>query len=166
MDRRAADADRPCGPRGRRHRLAIYVLAGTDDVGRPVGAIDRFDGESWSTVGDLPGDGLNAPSAATVGGLLYLIGGFGTVTNRPTDEVWAFDPADATWQPRAPLPVASGGHVAVEMDGLIHVLGGGTNRSTIADHLVYVVGGSTEYALGHAPRGVATVSRYEPACPG
>lgn len=114
----------------------IFAMAGTGAGGAPVLPVERFDGAGWTTVARLPGSGLNAPAAAAVGGRIYVIGGFETDTNVPTDRVHVFDPAGATWGAAASLPAPRGGHAAVVLAGRIHVLGGGNSRSTIADHAV------------------------------
>lgn len=116
---------------------SIYSLAGTDEDGDPLLDVERFDGTTWSIETVLPGDGVNAPSVAALDGRIYVIGGFGTTSSRPTDEVRVYEPATSTWSMAAPLPTASGGHAAVVLSGSIHVVGGGTSRSTIADHVVY-----------------------------
>jgi N-acetylneuraminic acid mutarotase len=116
---------------------AIYVLGGTGGKGTPVLAVDRFDGTTWTTEGNIPGEGLNAPAAAIVGDALYLIGGFGTTTNRPVTTVHRYDLRKKTWSEAAPLPAARGGHAATVLDGRIHVIGGGNSQSTIDDHSVY-----------------------------
>ena len=48
-----------------------------------------------------------------------------------------FDTRSRRWSAAAPLPSARGGHAAVVLDGKIHVLGGGNQLSTLADHSVY-----------------------------
>jgi len=116
---------------------AIYVIGGTDDTGTPVLEIDRFDGLTWTREGRIPGEGLNAPAAAAIGNTVYLIGGFGTTTNRPTDRVQRYDTAQRNWREVAPLPAPRGGHAAIVMGGRLHVIGGGNSVSTIADHSVY-----------------------------
>lgn len=116
---------------------AIYVLGGTGGQGTPVLAVDRFDGRGWTTEGNIPGEGLNAPAAAVVGEALYLIGGFGTTTNRPVATVHRYDLRTKTWSEAAPLAAPRGGHAATVLDGRIHVIGGGNSQSTIDDHSVY-----------------------------
>lgn len=117
---------------------AIYALAGTgDNSGAPVLEVERFDGKSWSDETRLPGEGLNAPAAVALNDKIYLIGGFGTVTNVPTSDVHVYDVKSKLWSKAADLPAPRGGHAAVLMNGLIHVLGGGNTRSTIADHSVF-----------------------------
>ena len=116
---------------------AIYALAGTGAGGAPVLPVERFDGAAWTVETTLPGAGLNAPAAAVLGGRIYLIGGFNTVTNVPSPRVLVYDPATRAWSEAAPLPAPRGGHAAVVLDGRIHVIGGGNSRSTIADHDEY-----------------------------
>jgi N-acetylneuraminic acid mutarotase len=116
---------------------AIYVLGGTGGQGTPVMGVDRFDGKAWTTEGNIPGEGLNAPAAAVVGDALYLIGGFGTTTNQPLATVHRYDLRKKTWTEAAPLPAPRGGHAATVLDGRIHVIGGGNSQSTIDDHSVY-----------------------------
>ena len=116
---------------------ALYVLGGTGGKGTPVLAVDRFDGTAWTTEGNIPGEGLNAPAAAILGDALYLIGGFGTTTNRPTAAVHRYDLRNKTWSEAAPMAAPRGGHAATVLDGRIHVIGGGNSQSTIDDHSVY-----------------------------
>jgi N-acetylneuraminic acid mutarotase len=116
---------------------AIYAMGGTGRDGRPVLAVERFDGRAWTTDSTLPGEGLNAPAAAAVGGVVYLIGGFGTTTNRPGTLVHRYDTGTKAWTEAAPLPAPRGGHAAAVLDGRIHVIGGGNSVSTIDDHSVY-----------------------------
>jgi N-acetylneuraminic acid mutarotase len=116
---------------------AIYALAGTGAAGQPVLEVERFDGRRWSEVSTLPGQGLNAPAVAEVDGRIYLLGGFNTVTNVPSDRTLVFDTGTRQWSERARLPAPRGGHAAVVLDGKIHLLGGGNSRSTLADHSVY-----------------------------
>lgn len=117
---------------------AIYALAGTGEKdGSPVLDVERFDGKKWTDETRLPGSGLNAPAAVAVGGRIYLIGGFLTVTNLPTAETHIYHPAKREWTQAAPMPAPRGGHAAVVLHGLIHVIGGGNSQSTLADHMVF-----------------------------
>jgi N-acetylneuraminic acid mutarotase len=116
---------------------AIYVLGGTGSDGKPVLDVERFDGKTWSRETSLPGEGVNAPAAAAIGDNVFLIGGFGTTTNRPVTSVRRYHTKTHQWTDAAPLPAPRGGHAAVVMNGRIHVLGGGNSISTISDHSVY-----------------------------
>lgn len=116
---------------------AVYALAGTDENGRPVLDVEAFDGEQWNVQTTLPGKGLNAPAASLVDDKIYVMGGFKTVSNQPTNEVQVFDLRTRQWSLASPMPHPRGGHAAVVLDGKIHLLGGGNSISTIADHSVY-----------------------------
>jgi N-acetylneuraminic acid mutarotase len=166
---------------------AIYALAGTGAGGAPVLVVERFDGRRWTTETTLPGAGLNAPAAVVLDGRIYLIGGFNTTTNVPTEVVHVYDPATHAWSEAAPLPAPRGGHAAAVLDGKIHVIGGGNSRSTLADHSVYdpatnrwsslaplprsegspaaVVAGGKLFALGgrSGPSDFGVVDIYDPA---
>ena len=113
---------------------AVYALAGTGRGGRPVATVERFDGRSWEVETRLPGAGLNAPAAVAHHGRIYLIGGFDTTTNVPTDRVLIYDTVARTWSDGPRLPAPRGGHAAVVLDDRIHVIGGGNSQSTLADH--------------------------------
>ncbi|HND91288.1 MAG TPA: kelch repeat-containing protein [Anaerolineales bacterium] len=116
---------------------AIYALAGTDDHGKPVFEVEVFDGKDWKTETTLPGEGLNAPTASVVDQKLYVVGGFLAVSSSPTNEVQVYDLQTQQWSNASPLPNPRGGHVAVVLDGRIHVFGGGNSVSTLADHSEY-----------------------------
>lgn len=131
---------------------AIYALAGTGAGGAPVLVVERFDGKTWRDEATIPGQGLNAPAAVALNGKVYLLGGFGTDTNVPTDGVLVYDTAARTWSRAPPLPTPRGGHAAVVLRGRIHVLGGGNARSTIADHDAFDPAANAWTTLAPLPR--------------
>ena len=118
---------------------ALVVAAGAIHVlGGPASSrVDRFDGKHWKREATLPGGALNAPAAVAIGRSLYVVGGFGGVTNAPTAKVRVLDVVSRRWREAAALPGARGGHAAVVLAGRIHVLGGGNASTTLADHSVY-----------------------------
>jgi N-acetylneuraminic acid mutarotase len=132
---------------------AIYVLGGPANRN-----VDRFDGHAWRTVSKLPGGALNAPAAVTLGSRIYVIGGFSGTTNEPTSAVRVFDPASRKWSTAQPLPAPRGGHAAVVLDGKIHVLGGGNDVSTLADHLVFDPKTNAWTTLAPLPRSEGSVA--------
>src|SRR5687767_13801181 len=99
---------------------AIYAIAGTGPDGKPVLDVERFDGAAWKHEATLPAEGLNAPAAAAIGDHIYLIGGFGTTTNRPTTSVHRYNVKSRQWSDAAPLPAPRGGHAAVVLNARIH----------------------------------------------
>jgi N-acetylneuraminic acid mutarotase len=136
-------------------REVVYALGGTD--GGPVLSVERYDGRVWSEETTLPEPGLNAPGAALLHGLLYVIGGFEATTNVPTDRVRVYDTEVGEWRDAAPLPAPRGGHAVAVMRGKIHVVGGGNEVSTLADHTVFdpVTGNWRELAPLPRARGSA-----------
>jgi N-acetylneuraminic acid mutarotase len=136
-------------------RETVYAVGGTGADGQPVLAVERFDGRVWTQETTLPGEGLNAPAAALVHDRLYVIGGFATTTNEPTDQVLVYDTATRDWSEVAPLPAPRGGHAAVVVGGRLHVIGGGGDVSTLALHSVFdpSTGHWRELAPLPAPRG-------------
>lgn len=131
---------------------AVYALAGTGAGGAPVLVVERFDGNAWRDEATIPGQGLNAPAAVALNGKVYLLGGFRTDTNVPTDGVLVYDTAARTWSSAPPLPTPRGGHAAVVLRGRIHVLGGGNARSTIADHDAFDPAANAWTTLAPLPR--------------
>ena len=131
---------------------SFFALAGTGAGGAPVLVFERFDGNSWRDEGGIPGRGLNAPAAVALNGKIYLIGGFDTDTNVPSEGVHVYDTNTKTWSQTAPLPAPRGGHAAVVLEGRIHVLGGGNSKSTIADHDVFDPAKNAWTALAPLPR--------------
>jgi N-acetylneuraminic acid mutarotase len=131
---------------------AVFALGGTGAEGEPVLAVERFDGARWVEETTLPGEGLNAPAAALVGGRIYVLGGFGTTTNVPTAAVRVYDTATRRWSTGTPLPQARGGHAAVVLGGKIHVLGGGNAVETLALHSVYDPGTDSWSEAAPLPR--------------
>ena len=131
-------------------RETVYALAGTD--GTPVRLVERFDGRVWTEETTLPGPGLNAPAAALLHGRIYVIGGFETTTNVPTDRVRVYDTKTRKWSDAAPLPKARGGHAAAVLGGKIHVVGGGDEVSTLTDHTVFEPATGTWRELAPLPK--------------
>jgi N-acetylneuraminic acid mutarotase len=115
-------------------RETVYALGGTGADGRPVLAVERYDGRVWSEETRLPAGGLNAPAAVLLHGRIFVIGGFTGTTNVPTDRVDVYDTKTRSWSELAPLPAPRGGHAAVALHGRIHVIGGGDDVSTLALH--------------------------------
>lgn len=138
-------------------RQTVYAIGGIGPDGRPVLAVERYDGRVWTEVTTLPGEGLNAPAAALVHGKIYVIGGFVGTTNVPTDRVHVYDTKTRRWSQATPLPAPRGGHAAVVLEGRIHVVGGGDDVSTLALHSVFdpSLGSWTDLAPLPTPRGSA-----------
>ncbi len=114
---------------------AIYTAGGmVGDSGRPLATFSRYDARSdrWENLPALP-VATRAASAASVAGVLYVIGG--TTPEGNTAAVWAWD--GTRWSARAPLPSPRFNHAAVAFGEEIYVLGGFREGEELRDVLVY-----------------------------
>lgn len=87
--------------------------------------VDVWDLESrtWSRIIPLP-RGLHHTTASVVDGKLYVIGGFGSATWRPSSKNYEYDPQTHRWTVKAPMPTARGALAAGVVKGKIHLVGG------------------------------------------
>lgn len=80
--------------------------------------------DTWTALANMP-TGRAKASAVSVGGKIYLIGGW-AATGVPIPSVDVFDPATGTWSTLSgvtnPKPVSAGG--AAVVDGKIYIVGG------------------------------------------
>jgi len=111
----------------------IYVVGGLTPTG-VTDAVEEYDpaADRWRMRARLP-QPIHHPSAATVNGRLYVIGGFvarGFSIWNAIDSVYEYDPAADRWRPRAPMPTARGALAAVAFGGKIFAVGGTNNRDT------------------------------------
>jgi N-acetylneuraminic acid mutarotase len=100
----------------------IYVMGGQINAtsGETV-ALEVYDIATnvWDTLEPMP-VAVTRAAAATVGGLVYLAGGY------PSSgfSLWEYDPPKGTWLERAGMPTARWRPAAVAMEGLLVVAGG------------------------------------------
>jgi len=87
---------------------------------------------NWTAQRDVP-IGLNAATAASVDGKIYLIGG--RSANRVSPQTLRYDPSNNAWAalPEKPLPVSSA--QAVVLGGKIYMPGGETADGSVSDAL-------------------------------
>ena len=88
---------------------------------------------SWQLLAPMPGGARQEHGVAAAGGIVYVIGNFGTAAAARRLE--AFDPATGIWSTRAMLPFAADHpNVAAAANGRIYVLGAtGTTSSAEYD---------------------------------
>jgi N-acetylneuraminic acid mutarotase len=108
----------------------VYVLGGYPAGRIPSDVVQVYDvrTDTWGTTTPLPMP-MHHTVAVSVDGTLYAIGGeFGGAGdgNPPVflDTVFAYEPAKATWEPRAPMPRGASAGGAGVIDGKIYVAGG------------------------------------------
>ena len=108
----------------------IYVLGGYPAGRIPSDVVQVYDTrtDTWDTTTPLPMP-MHHTTAVAVDGTLYAIGGeFGGagLNNTPVylDTVFAYQPATATWEPRASMPTGRSAAGLGVIDGKTYVAGG------------------------------------------
>ena len=85
----------------------VYAAGGmVGETGRPLDLLARYDPatDNWETLRRLP-EAVRAGAAASVDGVLYVIGGTTAAGN--SSAVYAYDPATDEWSERAPATRAA-----------------------------------------------------------
>jgi type VII secretion-associated serine protease mycosin len=82
---------------------------------------------SWTTKARMPTP-LSNLTAATIGGKIYVPGGWGTA---PSALLQIYDPATDSWSAGATLPAALTAAAAVALNDQLYVLGGGTSDNSV-----------------------------------
>ena len=166
----------------------VLVAGGFPASGGHTDLVEAYDiaADSWSQLEPLPVD-LDHAGAASVGGKIYVIGGFlnfgqGILSSA----TYEYDPVGNTWTARTPMPLARASAATVELDGLIYVLGGVGPQPTVPlvydptgdswlqlapmseerEHLTAAAVGDVIYVVGgrqNVFQNVATLEAYTPA---
>ncbi|MBU6319532.1 MAG: galactose oxidase [Alphaproteobacteria bacterium] len=129
----------PCVHDGR-----IWVGGGLiGESGRVIGASDRLvscepSAEGWRRDVSLPGP-VHHPQLASVGGSLWLLGGFQSpgpgVTWRMSNAAWRLDSHGGRWVPGPAAPAPHAECVCIVLNDLAHLVGG--RRPSGASNLAY-----------------------------
>jgi len=101
-------------------------LMGTGVIPGPDSAlVDIYDPASntWSAGVPLP-TARKSPAAASVNGIIYVIGGKNLDAPGGLSTVEAYDPATAQWTTKTPMPTPRSGAAAAVINGRICVMGG------------------------------------------
>ncbi len=109
---------------------AIYLFGGVTAAGTPdTRSVQRYDPKTGETtvVAQLPAP-LSHASAVTLGGRVYVVGGF--VDNQVSAQALRFDPTTNEIVPAGTLPIPVTDGAAVVLDGVGYYVGGqGTDRA-------------------------------------
>lgn len=166
----------------------LYAVGGDCGNGCHLATVEAYDPttNTWTTKAPMPGDGVAGAGAASVNGLLYIIGG---VPNNTAGTVYAYDPVGETWTVKSPMPTLRTGFGVAVANGKIYAVGGyngniiatveeydpSTNTWTSkapmptprvylaaagANGIVWAVGGFTDTPREHA---LQTLEAYDPA---
>lgn len=135
----------------------IYVMGGIKPLWRPLGFLLEYDPQAnkWVTKQTMP-PLIHHVGVASLGGKLYLIGGFaypeeGPPAWTPVADAWEYDPKTDSWKKLAPLPTPRGSVACAALAGKVHCVGGvrlpawsklkgirpGSEIENLSDHIVY-----------------------------
>jgi N-acetylneuraminic acid mutarotase len=117
----------------------LIVVGGWGAGRRLVAATAIYDPatDAWHEAAPIPTP-RDHLTAATVGGLVYAIGGRPFNPDRNYDVVEAYaPPPNDRWTTRSPMPSRRGGLAAAVLGDRIHVVGGETRNSVFRNHEVY-----------------------------
>ncbi|GAB6066852.1 kelch repeat-containing protein [Methylothermus subterraneus] len=147
--------------------------------------------DRWRPAAPLPKP-LHHAAAASVGGRLFVLGGFApslTSIWNPVDTVFEYLPAENRWLARRPMPTPRGALAAAVLDGKIFAIGGYDGQRSVAvvevydpdvdtwqpvaslsvprDHLAAAAVGGRVYAIGgrvdlNYRRNLGVVEAYDP----
>jgi len=95
-----------------------------------AGAAGAYAQGSWSILSTSPTARANT-ALASAGGMLYVIGGNFHGNSSSIGLVESYNPSTNIWMTRAPLPQASQQLSAVQINGTIYAVGGGTATSAL-----------------------------------
>ncbi len=157
-------------------------------------AVEVYDpgSDQWTTAAPLP-TRLHHAGAASIGGHVYVVGGFTTSFLSlwtPVATAYRYDPSADTWEELAPMPTARGALALAALGGKLYAVGGiGNDGNTSAvemydpttqswsakaslptarDHLAAAVVGTRLYAIGGRLKGsysnnLGVMEVYDPA---
>ena len=98
---------------------------GPDPDGQELAVVERYDGEAWEAVADLPVDGCTAAAAAVLQDHVHLIGG--CADNGGDGEVLRdhlrYSPDTNTWHQLAPMPTARACLAAAVVSNQLYAIG-------------------------------------------
>ena len=160
----------------------VYAIGGISGVS-VLSSVEEYDPGTnrWRFVAPLP-EPLHHSAAAVVDDIIYVIGGYRTLSFDATAVVYRYDPRSDLWSPAAALPSPRGALAAAVIDGRIYAAGGapGGNDLTVYDpmtdrwtpqapmptareHLAAAAAGGRLYvAGGRQPRNVNALEVYDP----
>jgi N-acetylneuraminic acid mutarotase len=111
-------------------------------------------GNRWSAGGEIP-EGVNHAGFASVGGKLYIVGGFREASFSPTGAVRIYDPATRAWRDGASMLTPRGALAVAVVDGKIHAIGGNAAGGAGLD--------PHEHGATQSDNSVGTHEVYDPA---
>ena len=172
---------------------SIYVVGGFDKTtGESTGALERYDisGNRWTRLRSMP-LGLNHPTAAALGGRLYVHGGYRARRDlsSASRRLYVYDPGPGRWRRLPDARQERAAHALVALRGRLFAFGGRSDEGDLRsmevyaprrrrwtrapglkgpprDHMTGVSAGGFVYALAGrdlaGPGNYRTAERYDP----
>jgi N-acetylneuraminic acid mutarotase len=121
------------------NKMHIVGGYGEQRVDRPYHHVYDQAADKWANAPQLP-RGANHVGVCVAGGKLYAIAGFVEQNRKPDNLCYVLD--GETWRAIAPLPKAFAAIACVELNGMIHAIGGAigdtfADKKSVEWHLVY-----------------------------
>lgn len=104
----------------------IYVFGGSSDPTVATASVYDTELDGWETLPDLP-EPRDHCLAASLGGLVYIVGGRDGGIADIEGESWVFDPESEEYEPIEPMPTLRAGVAGGVLGGRIVVAGGEGN---------------------------------------
>jgi N-acetylneuraminic acid mutarotase len=103
----------------------VYVIGGFRGDASIADTVEVYDPEldAWGHAAPLPTP-VHHAAVVSVGGLLYVVGGWSDFFATPLAAVYAYDPVVDSWSPRSPLPDARGSVALAVWEGRLYAMGG------------------------------------------
>lgn len=120
---------------------------------------DDFNNPAWHTLPDMPFMAADE-TAAQVGGMLYIIGGYNNTASNPLNSNYRFDPATNVYTKMTNMPTARWGVIAAAVNDKIYVFGGqlangsGTNVNQMYDPAANTWASKAALPSGLAKQGI------------
>jgi N-acetylneuraminic acid mutarotase len=97
---------------------------------------DGFTRQAWTSLPNMPFHTADE-GAATVDGKFYIIGGYNNSAADVLASNYQYDPVKRTYTPKASMPTARWGLIAVAVNNKIYAMGGSTAHAASAANEVY-----------------------------
>lgn len=110
----------------------VYTVGGLRDNRGVADTLEAYDPakNAWSLLSPLP-MAVHHPAVASLGGKIYVMGGYSNLRFQPTARSFAYDIAADAWAELPPLPTARGAASAVALGGKVFVLGGNPSSQAV-----------------------------------
>ena len=110
----------------------IYVIGGFDESGDPLDVVEVYNvrKNSWKSIDPLPQE-LHHTAAASYDGKIYVVGGFISREQIPSNQLFIYDPMNNQWTEGKSMPTQRGALNALFVNGTLYAIGGWDGSRTL-----------------------------------